>query len=458
MTFWHGGEQHPVSAVPSKVLHGACGSKGQLKAAVDAVMKKRAAGKRAELPRWRARHESQNLRWQVQDGPRNATRESLVTVTGTRHATVPLVTTRGHEGNKSLRIRYHRELPADASVSFMQVTWNPGTGCYFVTLTLTTAQYEVPATTGMAGIDRGIVKAAVTSDGEYYDSPGLNQGRRRRELLLQQSLDWKRRVLPCKGRCAHEPGQCWRTSLRYARVVTARQRLLDAQEDLIDDGAHKFSRAIARRYAVVVLEDLANLMTASTAKGTVAAPGVSVRAAAGRNREVRAANWGRIEQYLGYKAGQLLGVPAPYTSRTCPRCGYVSVMNRPSQAEFRCGSCGLSGNADVIAAGNIVNAGKTARALRDNGQGSSSGINRGPGASREPANTHNFTVAPGERCGSAPDPGQRSQAGEQPGIVTELDGTVIPETWGIPGARIRGGNRRSRRAKKPSGGNTAGAG
>lgn len=47
-------------------------------------------------------------------------------------------------------------------------------------------------------------------------------------------------------------------------------------------------------------------------------------------------------------------VDPKYTSRTCPVCGLIDKANRPEQSVFRCVSCGHSGNADIVAAGNIA--------------------------------------------------------------------------------------------------------
>ncbi|MCE2515927.1 MAG: transposase [Acidobacteria bacterium] len=54
------------------------------------------------------------------------------------------------------------------------------------------------------------------------------------------------------------------------------------------------------------------------------------------------------------RAGELVKVPAPYTSQTCCRCGYVDKRNRTSQARFRCVACGFAVNADHNAAINIL--------------------------------------------------------------------------------------------------------
>ena len=101
-------------------------------------------------------------------------------------------------------------------------------------------------------------------------------------------------------------------------------------------------------------------MTASAA-GTVEEPGKGVRQKAGLNKAILDQGWGEFRRQLGYKqvwrGGWMLEVPAPYTSQTCPECGYVTAENRTSQSVFRCVSCGHAANADDVAAINIARAG-----------------------------------------------------------------------------------------------------
>ncbi|MBU0492431.1 MAG: transposase, partial [Chloroflexi bacterium] len=60
-------------------------------------------------------------------------------------------------------------------------------------------------------------------------------------------------------------------------------------------------------------------------------------------------------EYKARRAGVLVVLVDPaYTSRTCPACGSVDSRNRPNQATFSCVSCGYSGFADHVAAGNIA--------------------------------------------------------------------------------------------------------
>ena len=89
---------------------------------------------------------------------------------------------------------------------------------------------------------------------------------------------------------------------------------------------------------------------------------------AGLNRSILSNNWSRLMKRLDDKmdanGGNLVIVPAAYTSQTCHKCGHVAKENRDSQAVFKCVECGYKANADVNAAKNILG-----RALRKTGGG-----------------------------------------------------------------------------------------
>jgi IS605 OrfB family transposase len=60
-------------------------------------------------------------------------------------------------------------------------------------------------------------------------------------------------------------------------------------------------------------------------------------------------------QYKAEAAGvEIILVNPKRTSRTCPKCGHATRSNRPTQADFRCVSCGYRGNADAVAGINIA--------------------------------------------------------------------------------------------------------
>ena len=100
-----------------------------------------------------------------------------------------------------------------------------------------------------------------------------------------------------------------------------------------------------------------------SAKGTTENPGRNVRQKSGLNREILAQGWYGIRSKLGYKSAwnhrNFVPVAAPYTSRTCPKCGSTDKRNRLSRDIFRCTDCGHTNDADVNAAENIRRRGST---------------------------------------------------------------------------------------------------
>ena len=104
----------------------------------------------------------------------------------------------------------------------------------------------------------------------------------------------------------------------------------------------------------MVIEDLNTKGMTRSVKGTVEEPGRNVKQKAGLNREILKSNWGRLERFLDYKAGQVVRVDPAYTSQTCAACGHVGKENRRTQAHFHCKACGHTANADRNAAQNIL--------------------------------------------------------------------------------------------------------
>ena len=77
----------------------------------------------------------------------------------------------------------------------------------------------------------------------------------------------------------------------------------------------------------------------------------------------------RLKDKMDANGGNLVIVPAAYTSQTCHKCGHVAKENRESQAVFHCVKCGYQANADVNAAKNILG-----RALNQTGGDTASDV------------------------------------------------------------------------------------
>lgn len=193
------------------------------------------------------------------------------------------------------------------------------------------------------GIDRGVVIAATTSNGTFYDRQFVRPGEVARYKRLQQHLARQKRA-----------------SLNRRRTLHSMRRLMARVTDRRTDFAARISNEIAGKYGIVVLEDLKTRRMTASAKGTVEAPGKMVAQKSGLNRAILEKGWHRIEVALRsaarYTGTQVLLINPAYTSQTCNRCKHVDSKSRKSQAVFVCTACGHRDHADVNAAKNILSA------------------------------------------------------------------------------------------------------
>lgn len=194
------------------------------------------------------------------------------------------------------------------------------------------------------GIDLGVARFATLSDGSFLEP--LNSFKRIEKRLAREQRKLSRKVKFSAN---------WRK--QKARITRLHIRIADVRNDFL----HKASTTISKNHAIIVLEDLRIRNMSKSAKGTVEAPGRKVRAKAGLNKAILDQGWFEFRRQLEYKqawrGGTVVAIPAHYTSQTCPTCGSVSKDNRKSQAKFACVECGFSGNADLVAANNILAAG-----------------------------------------------------------------------------------------------------
>jgi putative transposase len=111
----------------------------------------------------------------------------------------------------------------------------------------------------------------------------------------------------------------------------------------------------------VILEDLKVANMSKSAKGTVENPGKNIKQKSGLNRAILDQGWSEFIRQLEYKlawnGGQIIQVDPKNTSRKCPECGYISVENRKTQANFCCQNCNYTANADLVGSVNIREAG-----------------------------------------------------------------------------------------------------
>jgi putative transposase len=242
------------------------------------------------------------------------------------------------------------------SVVIRSATFTRAAGRWFVSFLVddgaTTPSAHVAPDTAV-GVDRGVVVAVATSDGQLADRDFVTSGERARLLVLQRRLS--RASKGSRNRVKARAGLAKLRARERARRV-----------DFCAQTAHRLATA----NAVVVIEDLKTRQMTRTAKGTLEAPGIGVAAKSGLNRAILGKGWHQLAVALGsasrYTGTTIVKVPAAYTSQRCAVCGHVDPKSRESQAVFRCIRCHHGPvHADVNAAKNILAAGLAVTACRE---------------------------------------------------------------------------------------------
>lgn len=240
-----------------------------------------------------------------------------------------------------LRYRNSRMVPG----AVRNVTVSRIAGKWFVSIQTQREVDIVPvAATSAVGIDVGIVRFATLSDGTPIEP--VNCFKRHQQRLARYQKHMSRKVKFSKN---------WHKA--KARVQRLHVRIASMRRDFL----HKASKAISTEHAIVCIEDLQIRNMVRSAKGTVQQPGRMVGQKRGLNRSIMDQGWGEFRRQLSYKlawkGGMLIAVPPQHTSQTCPCCGFVSSVNRCTQAAFECTACGYRNHADVVGAMNVLERG-----------------------------------------------------------------------------------------------------
>jgi len=213
-----------------------------------------------------------------------------------------------------------------------------------------------PIATTAIGIDVGIARFAIMSDGSFIaplcsfkkHEQRLAKYQRRMSRKTKFSKNWH------KAKC---------------KVQKAHIQIANARKDFL----HKKTSALSQNHAMIVIEDLQVRNMSQSAAGSADKPGKNVAAKSGLNKAILDQGWFEFRRQLDYKldwnGGMLVAVPAQYTSQTCPCCGHVAKENRQTQAKFECVECGYANNADVVGAMNILARGYRVAACGEDGSG-----------------------------------------------------------------------------------------
>lgn len=175
------------------------------------------------------------------------------------------------------------------------------------------------------GVDLGVTRPAVTSDGRLHGKKRWREVSKRRFRL--------KRKLQSNGS---------KSAKNHLRNLAGRENRFRRDCD------HVLSKTILQGITAgttVVVENLTNIRTRVKARRGEA------------KRRLHSWSFAQLRSFLDYKAEALgcraVGVDPRHTSQRCARCGFIYRGNRPSQSRFVCRSCGHRANADRNAALNI---------------------------------------------------------------------------------------------------------
>ncbi len=198
------------------------------------------------------------------------------------------------------------------------------------------------------GIDMGVSDRLALSNGETV--------RRRRKPHKKLSRA-QRRLSACR-KGSHR----WRKRRAVLANQQHRERVRNRNE------CHRVTTELVRRFGLIAVEDLQIKNMTASAKGTIEEPGRNVAAKTGLNRSITEQSWGLIRNQLQYKAEwagrELIVVDPKFTSQRCSGCGVVSSDHR-QRKRYNCAECGMTEDADINAARNILDSALAGRRWPD---------------------------------------------------------------------------------------------
>lgn len=184
------------------------------------------------------------------------------------------------------------------------------------------------------GIDMGIKYFLVDSDGNKIEPPNFFRKAQKKLRVAQRKLKNKAKF------SKRWKKQAWQIAKIHERIANQRK-----------DWLHKLSRKYANNYSRVYAE---NLNISGMLKNRHLAKSISD------------ASWNMFLNMLSYKlqmlAGELVCVPAQYTSQKCSNCGEL-VQKSLSVRTHLCPYCGFVSDRDTNAALNILRLGQSRQAL-----------------------------------------------------------------------------------------------
>jgi len=207
-----------------------------------------------------------------------------------------------------------------------------------------------PTVTAPVGIDAGVTRFAVLSDGTEIAAPQFLEQHSRRIAKLQRKLSRQLRLnnpecfdangKPIKGKRMKLSKRALQTK---KRIKTLHEHIAKCREHWL----HSTSNALIRRYEHLVVENL-------SIQAMLQSEGETTKRT---KRGMSDASWAAFQNMLLYKAawhGRKVDKVAPNnTTRTCGHCGFVMPV-RLIAMRWKCPQCGTKHDRKQNAAHNIV--------------------------------------------------------------------------------------------------------
>jgi putative transposase len=229
-----------------------------------------------------------------------------------------------------IRVRWSRPLPSQPSS--VSVIREPD-GRYYASFVVERPRMPLPSCGEEIGVDVGLARLAVTSDGQIIANPRYLRARERQLARAQRALSHKAK------------GSANRVKARR-RVAVVHRKVRETRRD----HAHKTALALVRDNQAVYAEDLAVVGLARTRLA----------------KSIYDAGWAQLLRLISEKAEQYgrtfhrIGRFIP-TTQICSNCGANDGHKPLSVRTWQCEACGTVHDRDVNAARNILAAGRAER-------------------------------------------------------------------------------------------------
>ncbi len=220
---------------------------------------------------------------------------------------------------------------------------------WFCSFTCEVKRRDAPASRPdtVAGLDRGITKLAVSSEGDTYDNPRALKKGQTKLRRVQKKLDRQRRANNCD--CYDEEGRIIRgkhpikQSKRMRDTERKLRRLQARVRNLRRDCLHKATTELAANYGTIVIE---SLNVAGMVRNHCLAQAIS---------DAGMADMGRMLDYkLDWRGGTLVEAdPFFPSSKMCSGCGTVKAKLSLAERTYCCEVCGFVIDRDLNAAVNL---------------------------------------------------------------------------------------------------------